>query len=105
MQGTAQALPGRCSKVVTRKINPDEELATFDWRDAGHPYKLDAPLQPRGRQVRVRVGCVKLSAWVKETGQRVVILSREGRDAAGKRQCRMKRYGHLNPRSARVVAW
>ena len=46
---------------------------------------------------------LKLQAWVKETGQKVVILF-EGRDAAGKGGTIKRLMEHLNPRGARVVA-
>jgi polyphosphate kinase 2 len=46
---------------------------------------------------------LKLQAWVRETGQRVVILF-EGRDAAGKGGTIKRFMEHLNPRGARVVA-
>jgi polyphosphate kinase 2 len=49
------------------------------------------------------VELLKLQAWVKETGQRVVILF-EGRDAAGKGGTIKRFMEHLNPRGARVVA-
>jgi polyphosphate kinase 2 len=44
-----------------------------------------------------------LQAWVKETGQTVVILF-EGRDAAGTGGAIKRFMEHLNPRGARVVA-
>ena len=46
---------------------------------------------------------LKLQAWVKETGQRIVILF-EGRDAAGKGGTIKRFMEHLNPRGSRVVA-
>ena len=46
---------------------------------------------------------VKLQAWVKETGKRVVIVF-EGRDAAGKGGTIKRFRENLNPRGARVVA-
>ena len=46
---------------------------------------------------------LKLQAWVKETGKRVVILF-EGRDAAGKGGTIKRVMQHLNPRGARIVA-
>jgi polyphosphate kinase 2 (PPK2 family) len=52
---------------------------------------------------RLQVELLKLQAWVKETGQRVVILF-EGRDAAGKGGAIKRFMEHLNPRGARVVA-
>jgi polyphosphate kinase 2 len=51
----------------------------------------------------LQVELLKLQAWVKETGQRVVILF-EGRDAAGKGGTIRRFMEHLNPRGARVVA-
>ena len=50
-----------------------------------------------------QVELLKLQAWVKETGQRVVILF-EGRDPAGKGGAIKRFMEHLNPRGARVVA-
>lgn len=46
---------------------------------------------------------VKLQAWVKDTGERIVMLF-EGRDAAGKGGTIKRITEHLNPRGARVVA-
>lgn len=53
------------------------------------------------RQLQIEL--LKFQAWVKETGQRVVILF-EGRDAAGKGGAIKRFMEHLNPRGARVVA-
>src|SRR6185436_1502345 len=49
------------------------------------------------------VELLKLQAWVKETGQKVVVLF-EGRDAAGKGGTIKRFMEYLNPRFARVVA-
>ena len=52
---------------------------------------------------KLQIELVKMQAWVKAKGQRVVILF-EGRDAAGKGG-NIKRFTeNLNPRGARVVA-
>ena len=51
----------------------------------------------------LQVELLKLQAWIKETGQRVVIVF-EGRDAAGKGGTIKRFMEHLNPRGARVVA-
>jgi len=83
--------------------NPDEELAK-DWKEGGYPY---ANLLRRSvyekEKFRLQVELLKLQAWVKETGQRVVIVF-EGRDAAGKGGSIKRFMEHLNPRGARVVA-
>ena len=86
-----------------KKINPDEELAP-DWRDGGYPYKnLMRRSSYEAAKFELQVELLKLQAWVKETGQRVVILF-EGRDAAGKGGAIKRFMEHLNPRGARVVA-
>ncbi|AXS78899.1 polyphosphate kinase 2 [Dechloromonas sp. HYN0024] len=83
--------------------SPDEELAK-DWRDGGYPYKNLMQRKNYERQkYRLQVELLKLQAWVKETGQKVVILF-EGRDAAGKGGTIKRFMEHLNPRGARVVA-
>jgi polyphosphate kinase len=84
-------------------INPDDELAK-DWRDGGYPYKnLMLRRNYERQKYRLQVELLKLQAWVKETGQKVVILF-EGRDAAGKGGTIKRFMEHLNPRGARVVA-
>ncbi len=83
--------------------NPDQELAP-DWRKGGYPYKNLMTRRNYERQkYRLQVELLKLQAWVKEAGQRVVILF-EGRDAAGKGGTIKRFMEHLNPRGARVVA-
>lgn len=83
--------------------NPDLELAT-NWRDGGYPYKNLMTRRNYERQkYRLQVELLKLQAWVKETGQKVVILF-EGRDAAGKGGTIKRFMEHMNPRGARVVA-
>ncbi len=83
--------------------NPDEELLP-DWREGGYPYRNLMQRRNYERQkYRLQVELLKLQAWVKETGQKVVILF-EGRDAAGKGGTIKRFMEHLNPRGARVVA-
>ena len=84
-------------------IDPDTELAP-GWREGGYPYKnLMSRRQYEKQKYRLQVELLKLQAWVKETGQRVVILF-EGRDAAGKGGTIKRLMENLNPRGARVVA-
>jgi polyphosphate kinase 2 len=83
--------------------DPDTELAA-NWRDGGYPYKnLMSRRAYEKQKYRLQVELLKLQAWVKETGQRVVILF-EGRDAAGKGGTIKRLMENLNPRGARVVA-
>jgi polyphosphate kinase 2 len=85
------------------RAHADEELAA-DWRDGAYPYKnLLSRKSYEKQKYHLQVELLKLQAWVKETGQRVVILF-EGRDAAGKGGTIRRFMEHLNPRGARVVA-
>ncbi|HEY0200481.1 MAG TPA: polyphosphate kinase 2 [Burkholderiaceae bacterium] len=84
-------------------ISPDDELSD-DWRTGGYPYKnLLSRKSYEAQKYLLQVELLKLQAWAKETGQRVVILF-EGRDAAGKGGAIRRFMEHLNPRGARVVA-
>ncbi len=83
--------------------NPDDELAD-DWREGGYPYmNLMSRKNYEQQKYQLQVELLKLQAWVKETGQKVVILF-EGRDAAGKGGTIKRFMEHLNPRGAHVVA-
>lgn len=84
-------------------VSPDDELVD-DWRSAVYPYKNRLSRKAYEKQkYHLQVELLKLQAWVRETGQRVVILF-EGRDAAGKGGTIKRFMEHLNPRGARVVA-
>jgi polyphosphate kinase 2 len=86
-----------------RSIHPDFELA-HGWRDGGYPYKnLMSRKNYELQKYDLQVELLKLQAWTKKTGSRVVILF-EGRDAAGKGGTIKRVMEHLNPRGARVVA-
>lgn len=81
----------------------DDELSS-DWREGGYPYKNLLSRRNYERQkYLLQVELLKLQSWVKQAGQRVVILF-EGRDAAGKGGTIKRFMEHLNPRGARVVA-
>jgi polyphosphate kinase 2 len=51
----------------------------------------------------LQIELLKMQSWVKDSGQRVVVLF-EGRDAAGKGGTIKRFIEHLNPRGTRVVA-
>jgi polyphosphate kinase 2 len=91
------------TKRGPKASDPDNELAA-GWREGGYPYRnLMSRRAYEKQKYRLQVELLKLQAWVKETGQRVVILF-EGRDAAGKGGTIKRFMEHLNPRGARVVA-
>ena len=95
----AQADPARPQSDT----DTDAELVP-DWREGVYPYaNLMSRKNYERQKYRLQVELLKLQAWVKETGQRVVILF-EGRDAAGKGGTIKRFMEHLNPRGARVVA-
>jgi len=52
---------------------------------------------------QLQIELVKMQAWVKETGERIILIF-EGRDAAGKGGTIKRFTENLNPRGARVVA-
>ncbi len=84
-------------------VDPDAELSP-GWREGAYPYlNLLSRKKYEKQKYQLQVELLKLQAWVKETGQRVVILF-EGRDAAGKGGAIKRFMEHLNPRGARVVA-
>ena len=72
--------------------------------DANYPYeeKMNRAEYEKLKQ-ELQVEILKMQGWVKETGQRIVILF-EGRDAAGKGGTIKRMMEHMNPRGARVVA-
>ena len=93
----------RADPPQSPEVDPDMALSK-GWREGAYPYMNLLSRKSYERQkYRLQVELLKLQAWVKETGQRVVILF-EGRDAAGKGGAIKRFMEHLNPRGARVVA-
>ncbi len=73
------------------------------WRE-NYPYDQKVKRSEYERTKRVlQIELLKLQRWVKETGQRIIVLC-EGRDAAGKGGTIQRFTERLNPRGARVVA-
>ena len=71
---------------------------------AGYPYRTRLRRrQYETEKKKLQIELLKVQSWVKDTGQRVVVLF-EGRDAAGKGGAIKRFTEHLNPRGARVVA-
>ena len=83
-------------------IGPDGQPVTT-WQE---DYPYDVRMTRREYEVAkrsVQIELLKLQSWVKETGQKLVLVF-EGRDAAGKGGTIKRFTEHLNPRGARVVA-
>ncbi len=98
-----EALLENPDMAVSSAPQPDDTLSA-DWRKGGYPYKnLMSRKRYEKQKYRLQVELLKLQSWVKETGQKVVVLF-EGRDAAGKGGAIKRFMEHLNPRGARVIA-
>lgn len=69
-----------------------------------YPYieRMDRDEYERTKR-SLQIELLKMQSWVKDSGQRVVVLF-EGRDAAGKGGTIKRFTEHLNPRGTRVVA-
>ncbi|MER5479444.1 polyphosphate kinase 2 [Streptomyces sp. NPDC002734] len=73
------------------------------WQE-NHPYAQKVRRAEYDRRKRaLQIELLKMQRWVKETGQRIVVVC-EGRDAAGKGGTIQRFTERLNPRGARVVA-
>ena len=87
---------------LTKKLSGDGEKSDA-WK-AGYPYDKKLSRREYEKEKRaLQIELLKLQLWVKETGQKVLIIF-EGRDAAGKGGAIKRFMEHLNPRGARVVA-
>lgn len=82
-----------------QKMSPNSIFPT-----ANYPYKkkMDRVEYEKEKKL-LQVELAKFQHWVKETGQRYLIIF-EGRDAAGKGGTIKRFTEHLNPRGAPVVA-
>lgn len=86
--------PNVVEKLGKRKI----------FANANYPYKEKMKREEyEALKGDLQIELLKMQSWVKETGQRILILF-EGRDAAGKGGTIKRMMEHLNPRGARVVA-
>lgn len=81
----------------------DQEV-TDQFESSEYPYDTKISRKEyEKRKKELQIELLKMQNWVRDTGQRVVILF-EGRDAAGKGGTIKRIMEHLNPRGARVVA-
>jgi polyphosphate kinase 2 len=102
--------PVRIRDLVVEDVDDDDPVLRFrdgrpvdTWRE-GYPYdeRLSRDVYEREKRL-LQIELLKLQNWVKESGERIVILF-EGRDAAGKGGTIKRFMEHLNPRGAGVVA-
>jgi len=82
----------------------DELIEGWTPGSTAYPYRnLMRRKEYEKQKYQLQVELLKLQAWVRNTGERVVIVF-EGRDAAGNGGTIKRFMEHLNPRGARVVA-
>jgi len=95
-------LPSDTTKSDVENTSPLSRKDIF--KNGTYPYKNKiSRVEYEKRKQELQVELLKMQNWVKETGQRIVILF-EGRDAAGKGGSIKRFMEHLNPRGARVIA-
>ncbi|MCD0502645.1 polyphosphate kinase 2 [Bordetella petrii] len=116
----ARRAPARKADAAREEIKAiSQQPAALQVASAPHGTSEDSttarlpanyPYQARMRRTEyektkldLQIELLKVQSWVKESGQRVVVLF-EGRDAAGKGGTIKRFMEHLNPRGARIVA-
>ena len=105
--GNGEASPtkrgGKTRHELAEKRHDEDVIRRF-FESGEYPYNTKMPRKAYEKyKAELQVELLKLQSWIKETGERVVILF-EGRDAAGKGGTIKRFMEHLNPRGARVVA-
>ncbi len=101
--GNGKLTPARARHELAKIRHDEAEIRQF-FESGEYPYKTRMPRSAyEAQKVELQVELLKVQRWVKETGQRILILF-EGRDAAGKGGTIKRFMEHLNPRGARVVA-
>jgi polyphosphate kinase len=83
-------------------LGPDGREITTWQQDYPYAERMSRAEYERTKRA-LQIELLKMQSWVKDSGQRVVVLF-EGRDAAGKGGTIKRFTEHLNPRGARVVA-
>ncbi len=94
----------RPTPIPPARLRKDPDAIRHAFETGEYPYQTRMSSKVYEEAMAdLQVELLKAQSWVKETGERIVVLF-EGRDAAGKGGT-IKRYmEHLNPRGARVVA-
>ncbi|MGU3401637.1 polyphosphate kinase 2 [Brucellaceae bacterium D45D] len=87
-----------------RRLRKDPEAIRRAFESGEYPYHSRMLNKTYLKQMeQLQVELLKAQSWVKETGQKIVIIF-EGRDAAGKGGTIKRFMEHLNPRGAKIVA-
>src|SRR5580698_409981 len=107
-----ETLPEKKEKKKKKHKNRLDQKGPEDGNGNGHPihhgdlkaktHKIDNDVYEK-ELARLQVELVKMQAWIKHEGLKLVIIF-EGRDAAGKGGVIKRITEPLNPRGCRVVA-
>jgi polyphosphate kinase 2 len=101
--GTAST-PEPAERPAPARLRNNPEAIRHAFESGEFPYRTRLGNKAYEEQMaQLQVELLKLQNWVKETGERIIVLF-EGRDAAGKGGTIKRFMEHLNPRGARVVA-
>jgi len=97
-------LPTNSDSKPAAALSGDRDNIRHAFESGEFPYaKKISRAEYEKTKKQLQVELLKVQKWVRETGQKVVILF-EGRDAAGKGGTIKRFTEHLNPRAGRVVA-
>ncbi|MFO1122078.1 MAG: polyphosphate kinase 2 [Hyphomicrobiales bacterium] len=100
----AQAQAPGAERANLQRMRQDPEAIRHAFETGEFPYRGRLGTRVYEEQMaELQVELLKVQNWVKETGERIVVIF-EGRDAAGKGGTIKRFMEHLNPRGARVVA-
>ena len=96
--------PIETARAETSPAPQNAEAIRLAFETGEYPYdkKIGKAIYEK-QKAELQVELLKVQEWVRETGQKIVVLF-EGRDAAGKGGTIKRFMEHLNPRGARVVA-
>jgi polyphosphate kinase 2 len=94
--------PARGVDIQAIRHDPDAIRRAFETGDYPYVSKVSES-HYMDRMLPLQAELLKAQNWVKETGEKIVVLF-EGRDAAGKGGTIKRFMEHLNPRGARIVA-
>ncbi len=103
-EGLEERPPIQDAEPLDDPLNIDPDTRVRYFRNNLYPYAYRMSYEEYYDAKRpLQVELVRLQNWMKDTGERLIILF-EGRDAAGKGGAIRRFMEHWNPRGARVVA-
>jgi polyphosphate kinase 2 len=97
-----EAVGERLHELAEMRHDPDAIRHAFETGEYPYKTKIRRAVYEE-HKAELQVELLKVQDWVKNTGEKVVIIF-EGRDGAGKGGTIKRFMEHLNPRGARVVA-